>query len=129
MVETNKIECDECSRNLTYTGNCEDYYIVLGNASKSSRNAGIVTLMAISPPLKRTHHFCGLTCLDQWRDRARYREKLWTEWSDRWRDEHGHKSKDGRVMSWPSAPDEIREAQKVKIDKAALFALPVQNRG
>jgi hypothetical protein len=72
MAETSKIECDACGRDITTTGNCEDWRLVLGNKSKTpwfvaeGRRGGVVTSKAIQPPVPRTHHFCGLGCLADW---------------------------------------------------------------
>jgi hypothetical protein len=73
MTEVSKITCDQCDNDLTYTENCEDYYVVLGNGSKSpwylrdGRRGGAVTAMAIAPPIKGgTKHFCGVGCLAAW---------------------------------------------------------------
>lgn len=79
MAETTEIKCDQCGKDLTYTGNCQDYYLVLGSASKApwflkdGERGGVLTSMAIRPPVSRTHHFCGFGCLDAWRDEARAR--------------------------------------------------------
>jgi hypothetical protein len=67
------VKCDGCDADLTFTGNCEDWYLVLGNESKRpwyqehGYAGGAVTSMAMYPPVNRTHHFCNLRCLDKWR--------------------------------------------------------------
>lgn len=122
-----EINCDGCGHDLTYTGNCVDYRLVLGNESKPTYpGARAVTAMGISPPVDRAHHFCGLDCLDHWRDRARHRNKLWQDWHEQWKSEHGHKSADGRVMSWPSPPEERRKELAAEFEAAALAAFPMR---
>jgi hypothetical protein len=122
-----EIKCDGCDADLTYTANCVDYRLVLGNESKPTYpGAGAVTAMGIYPPVERTHHFCGLGCLDHWRDREKHRSKLWREWSDKWQEEKGHKSPDGRVTSWPSPPEELRKANDAAFAAAALEAYPLK---
>lgn len=69
MGENTTVICDNCNADLTYTGNCEGYYLVLGNRSKRSKG-GFVTAMAIYPPVERTMCFCGLGCLKQWMERS-----------------------------------------------------------
>jgi hypothetical protein len=124
-VQTHKIECDECGADLTYTGNCEDYYLVLGNASKGHRpGTYAVTSMAISPPLKQEHHFCGLKCMDQWRDRQRHKNGLWEQWWSKWKDEHGTKDGTERVRSYPSPTDDITGPVEAEFTAASLTAFP-----
>jgi hypothetical protein len=60
-----EVTCDQCGRDLTTTGNCEDFRIVLANESIPSWG-GAVTSMAIYPPLEGTAHFCGVLCLGKW---------------------------------------------------------------
>ena len=74
MGRTEQIICDSqhCQKDLTYTGNCEDYRLVLRSQSKTpwyvreGRSGGAVTAMAITPPVARPYYFCGLECLKQW---------------------------------------------------------------
>lgn len=105
-MQTTEIKCDQCAKDLTYTGNCEDYYLTLHSSSKASRG-GCVTLMAIRPPIGRAHHFCGLSCLDKWRDRERLYDKLMGERWNQWKEENGTKQEDGRIYSYPSPPDDV----------------------
>lgn len=65
MPKTVEIKCDTCERDLTSTGNCEDYRIALLNQSISSRG-GLVTLMALWPALESDMYFCGEFCLLKW---------------------------------------------------------------
>lgn len=60
-----EITCDQCGSDLTATGNCVDYRIVLANESLPSLG-GFVTSMMIYPPLEGTAHFCGTLCLAKW---------------------------------------------------------------
>lgn len=64
-MELRQITCDGCSRDLTKTGNSIDWRIVLDN-QKIPSHEGAVTDMWLEPSLKRSHHFCGLTCLRIW---------------------------------------------------------------
>ena len=66
-MEARKVTCDGCEKDLTYTGNCEDWRLVLANqAIPQPPGDGFVTLMAAYPPVDRTHHFCDLACLKAW---------------------------------------------------------------
>lgn len=86
MSETTEIKCDECGTDLTYTGNCADYYLVVSSAGKSpwylreGLDGGVLTAMAAYPPVNRTHHFCDLKCMDGWRDKAREVARKREEW-------------------------------------------------
>ena len=70
-VETT-ITCDQCGHDLTYTGNCEDCRLVLGSESlapwylKEGKRGGVLTSMAIAPPVDRKYIFCGIGCLAAW---------------------------------------------------------------
>jgi hypothetical protein len=72
MSATTEIKCDACEADLTYTGNCEDWRLVLGVQSKSpwyerdGLSGGAVTSAAIPRPIPRTVHFCGVGCLHEW---------------------------------------------------------------
>ncbi len=74
MGKTVEIVCDKCGKDLSYTSNCEDYYLVVNSCSKSpwyhqqGMRGGAVTSMAISPPIDRPHYFCDLRCLEEWID-------------------------------------------------------------
>ena len=66
-MKKTEVTCDQCGADLTYTGNCEDFRIVLGNEGVPiAPGIGAVTAMAICPPLKGTSHFCGVNCLGKW---------------------------------------------------------------
>lgn len=71
-MQTTEIKCDACSYDLQYTGNCEDWSLVLGSQAKKpwymreGLRGGAVTSMALRPPVDRTYHFCGLGCLAKW---------------------------------------------------------------
>lgn len=124
-METHKIACDECEADLTYTSNCEGYYLVLGSASKAHYpGGGVVTMMGAYPPVKRTHHFCGLLCMDQWRDRQRHQDGLWRAWNEKWKEQHGTRDETGRVRSYPCAPDDVRKVNEAEFEAAALVAFP-----
>jgi hypothetical protein len=124
-MKTVEIRCDGCGADLKYTGNCVDYRLALTNENIPSRG-GFVMAMGISPALNRDCHFCGLTCLDTWRDREKHKAKLWSEWHDQWIDQRGTRYENGSV-SYPTVPDEVRAEQKIKIDEAALAAFPIRH--
>jgi hypothetical protein len=56
------VTCNTCSKDLTATGNCEAFRLAL-NVERIPSAGGIVTLMAVSPPLDRDRHYCGVRCL------------------------------------------------------------------
>ena len=66
MPRTVEIKCDGCGRDLTSTGNCEDYRLALIVERIPSRG-GAVTAMAVYPPISQNAYFCGLSCLKDWR--------------------------------------------------------------
>lgn len=67
MPKETKVTCDNCGKDLTSTGNCQDWRIALVNDRIPSRG-GVVTAMASSPCLKHNLYFCGLDCLKQYFD-------------------------------------------------------------
>lgn len=69
-MKTTMITCDECGRNLTSTGNCIDYRLVL-HCEEVPCRGGVVTLLAIEPPISGTMAFCGLRCLEKWLERTK----------------------------------------------------------
>lgn len=54
--------CDSCGANLTTTGNCVDYLIIL-RSERIPSNDGSVTVMNIEPQIQHQLHFCGIACL------------------------------------------------------------------
>lgn len=59
------VTCDGCGKDITTTGNCVDYRLALVVESiPCGRN--MVTLLHVTPPLNRDHHFCGVGCLKNW---------------------------------------------------------------
>lgn len=127
-MKTVEIKCDGCGGDLTDAGAMPTYRLEL--APQAVANSGnIIYSVAVQPDINRSYHFCGLACLDHWRGRERHRDGLWRAWSDKWRDDHGTKDTEGNVRSWPSAPEEVREARKVEFDAAALEAFPMKRPG
>lgn len=102
-MRTVEIKCDSCDKDLTHTGNCEGYYLVLGSASKSYRGSGAVTMVAVQPPTDREYHFCGMTCMDTWRDAARSKAAKQKAWRDA-----NSKDLGGGMRTYPPLPDELR---------------------
>jgi hypothetical protein len=64
-MKNNKITCDHCNADITYTGNCVDYRILLRSEEMQSRG-GAVTAMMLYPPTGHDKHFCGNGCLKNW---------------------------------------------------------------
>lgn len=63
-----KVTCDACGKDLTYTGNCVDYRLLvtsesLGSGRGEDGRSYAVTAMMIYPPVDRSYHFCNLRCL------------------------------------------------------------------
>lgn len=110
-MESHEIKCDQCGKDLTYTGNCEDYFLVLGNQTKApwfaktGERGGALTCMAIRPPVDRTYRFCGLVCLDTWRDVAREKAAKQKAWRDA-----NRKPVEGTpgFFTCPDLPEELR---------------------
>jgi hypothetical protein len=126
MGTTTTTLCDGCSRDLTYTGNCEDYYLTLAPTSKRHfPGAGSVTLMAIYPPLDRTHTFCGLECLTYWNARRLYRNSLSRAWWADWKKQYGHVSANGNVSSYPSPKRSDEESRDQYLNEHADAQFPI----
>ncbi len=132
MSRVVEISCDGCGRDIAYTGNSEDYYLVLGYDAKSpwylkeGLRGGVVTDMAIAPPLDRQHHFCDLICMDHWSNRRRHLESLWRDWHKRWEAENGTDYGDGdgsRLCPVPA--EDIRRNRQAEFETAALAAFPM----
>ncbi len=61
------ITCDHCGRDLTTTGNCEDYRVRLVSEGIPPRSGGgAVTLMAVSPLFPHDLYFCNGRCFWKW---------------------------------------------------------------
>lgn len=64
---TNKVTCDQCTRDLSETTNSVDYRILLGNEYIPAVPDVAVTDMMIMPPFEQgKHHFCHVGCLKKW---------------------------------------------------------------
>jgi hypothetical protein len=126
MAEQHKITCDGCGADLTSTGNCVDYRLALRNESMPTRG-GFVTAMGKYPAMDNNAHFCGLACLDLWTDRRRHYDALMSKWWEAWKDEHGTKSADGRITSYPGSPPADRDERIAEFEAAALAAFPMEN--
>jgi hypothetical protein len=124
MGRTTEITCDGCATDITYTRNCEDYYLVVTHGSKQSRGI-VLTLVAKQPPVDRDYYFCDLKCLDHWRARKHHFEQASSEWWERWKDEHGSRDRDGKIRSFPCPPREITDARNADFEAAALAAFPM----
>jgi len=124
MTKTAKITCDGCGADLTFTSNCEDYYLSLGSFSKRSLG-GFVTAVAISPAITHDHHFCSLLCLDHWTDRRRHFDSLLASWWRNWKDERGSTDHNG-TRSFREPGRETRESRESEFQAAALLAFPLE---
>ena len=71
-MRVNQVNCDGCELDITTTGNYEDWRLVLDCEPKTlwfiaeGKQGGAVTDMALSPPVDRAYHFCGIGCLVHW---------------------------------------------------------------
>jgi|CXWL01.1.fsa_nt_gi hypothetical protein len=119
------ITCDGCGDGLTEAGNCVDYRLALNVENIPSRG-GFVTAVGRYPPLMCDHHFCGTACLDQWSDRRRLKDKLWRKCMDEHRENHGFRSEDGQIISYPMIPDDERETNEKAFEATALDAFPMK---
>lgn len=127
MGQTVKVTCDGCGHDITTRSNSVDYRLVLAAESKPGYGSGVYTDMMIYPPVDRAYYFCGLQCLDHWRAREHHRQALSKAWWDRWRDEHGTKSADGRITSYPMAGAEVTQPLEAQWEAEALAAFPMKN--
>ncbi len=69
MGALRQFKCDACGRDLTTTGNSIDYRLALKNEHVPSVG-GFVTDMMVYPAIEHDVHFCGLSCLRAWLDKA-----------------------------------------------------------
>lgn len=123
-MRTVQITCDGCGNDLTTRTNSVDYRLVLASESKPGYGSGAYTDMMICPPVERTHHFCGLDCLDHWRARENFKAALWRANHARWRREKGREYAPGH-WSYPSMSRDEREEVDAKFTAAALAAFPI----
>lgn len=124
-MKTVEIKCDGCGIDLTDAGAMPIYRLVL-SAEAVANSGNVLYSVAVQPDIKRHHHFCGLTCLDLWRDRALFRSKMWREWNEKWKAEHGTKDENGRIWFYPSPPEDVRLARDTEFEAAALAAFPME---
>ena len=129
MGKTVKVTCDGCGHDLTTRSNSVDYRLLLAAESKPGYGTGFYTDMMIYPPVDRTYYFCGLQCLDHWRNRKHHEIALWKVWWDKWKDVNGTKREDGRISSYREPPREMMEARKAEFEAAALAAFPMSKAG
>lgn len=131
MGKTVKITCDGCGRDLTYTGNCVDYRLVLAPENKAIYpGAGAVTDVILSPPVKRPFYFCDLSCLDHWRSRENHKAALHHAALEKWIDERGTREgvNGATYTSFPSRPREQQKQLDAEFTAAALAAFPMKNQ-
>ena len=58
-----KVTCDKCGKDITTTGNCENWRLAVINEPIPSRG-GVVTLMHAEPVLETNLYFCSWNCID-----------------------------------------------------------------
>lgn len=126
MGKTVQVTCDGCGHDITTRSNMVDYRLVLSAEDKPGYGAGAYTAMHILPPVDRSHYFCGLQCLDHWRAREHHRQALAKAWWDKWRDERGTRSADGRITSYPVASSEVTKPLEAQWTAEALAAFPMK---
>ena len=120
-----QVSCDGCARDLSSTGNCQDYRLVLKSESLPQRSS-FVTLMAISPPIGRPHHFCSLRCLDRWRSHEAVYRRVRKEQHEKWVDDgNGHRDEDGEITSWTCAPSGIQDQWHTEAREVANIEVPL----
>ena len=67
MTVFQKVICDGCAADITYTTNSVGWRLALINECKPTHpNARIVTDMILYPATEHDCHFCGLGCLQAW---------------------------------------------------------------
>lgn len=120
-MRTVEIKCDGCDGDLTDAGPMPTFRLEL-TPQAVSNSGSVLYSVAVQADIDRSYHFCGLSCLDHWRNRELHRGALWREWSDRWANEHGTKDEAGRVRSYPPAPEKVRESRRAEIDTATIEA-------
>lgn len=66
-MHVERVTCDSCSKDITYTGNCEDYRIVLCSESiPRYPDTCTATLMVAYPDFPKPLHFCRWQCFAKW---------------------------------------------------------------
>jgi hypothetical protein len=66
-MKTTETKCDGCGSQLDDAGGMPTFGLTL-STFKLPSSGGISYDIAMSPELDRNYHFCGLNCLDSWRD-------------------------------------------------------------
>lgn len=64
-MKSESVTCDLCGKDITTTGNCSDYRVVLASERIPS-NSNVVTLMHVEPDFPRPLHFCDYRCFVGW---------------------------------------------------------------
>lgn len=123
-MKTVKVVCDGCGSDLTTRTNSVDYRLVLDSENKPGYGAGFYTDMGIYPAVDRPYHFCGLKCLDRWRDHERVYASERKRRSDQWADEKGTRH-EGGMRSYPAPPDDILKSWDAECRAAANAAFPL----
>jgi len=67
MSKTEKVTCDECEKDITYTTNFMDYRLTLKAENKPVYpTLTAMTAMHITPDIDETLYFCGINCLKKY---------------------------------------------------------------
>lgn len=64
-MRKSEVVCDQCGKDLSKTGNCIGWRLML-DVEKIPSKDGPVTLLHVEPMLDHEHHFCHLVCLARW---------------------------------------------------------------
>lgn len=65
MTKKEKIECDFCKRDITYSNGGYDHSIIIQDR-KYGPDSDIIIDYYTNPILNKRHDFCGLKCLENW---------------------------------------------------------------
>lgn len=66
-MKNTQVHCDECGADITYTGNCDGFRVVLSSeAMQHEPGCNVVTDVYVTPQFPQPRHFCGEKCLVRW---------------------------------------------------------------
>jgi len=68
QMDLQRIFCDGCETDITYTNWNREARLILTTDDKTSLD---VFPESMPNPIKRDFHFCGINCLDRWRDKEK----------------------------------------------------------
>jgi hypothetical protein len=108
-MKTERVTCDGCGADLKHP---RWYWLSLH--PEGIRGHGAIT---------RDHHFCDLSCIDQWRGREQMIALSWHKWM-----ENGG-AEPGIVGGFVEAPPEEHQRLRAEFEAAALAAFPMRRQG